>query len=156
MGVIQSSINQAAQIGAAIYTQTPKYQKKVANAQKEKEAEAAIETGKKAEEASKAPNISKEQSEYAQKVAQENYMQAFKTNPNAENLQNITLNTPSKIISSAANIRASEAVEFESNQMNELYNRFEMYDPSKISKVENPKSWYTINYPGDKHIKGGK
>ena len=28
MGVIQSSINQAAQIGAAIYTQTPGYQQK--------------------------------------------------------------------------------------------------------------------------------
>ena len=156
MGVIQSSINQAAQIGAAIYKQTPKYQKKVSEAQKIKESKNASEKGKQAYDASKAPNISKEQSEYAQEVAQEYYEQAFKTNPNAENLQNIVFNKSSKVISSAANNRAAEAVKFEANRMYELYNRFNMYEPSGISKVENPRSWYSINYPGDKHIKGGK
>ena len=156
MGVIQSSINQAAQIGAAIYTQTPKYQKKVAEAQKIKESENASEKGKQAEAASKAPNISKEQSEYAQKVAQESYAKAFDINPTPENLQKIAFDTKSKVIGSAANSRAAEAVKFEANQMYELYNKFNMYDPSGISKVKNPKSWYSINYPGDKHIKGGK
>ena len=109
MGVIQSSINQAAQIGAAIYTQTPGYQKKVAEAQKEKDSKAATEKGKQSEAASKAPNISKEQSEYAQKVAQESYAKAFDLNPTPENLQKLAFDTKSKVIGFVvtASLRAS-------------------------------------------------
>ena len=156
MGVIQSSINQAAQIGAAIYTQTPKYQKKVAEAQKVKESEAAADIGKKAAEAAKAPNLSKEQSEYGQKVSQESYAKAFGLNPTLETLQNLVFNTPSEAIKSAVNERANRAAKFNDTQLYELYNKFGISDPTKISKVENPRSWYTVNYPGDKHIKGGK
>lgn len=153
MGVIQSSINQAAQIGAAIYTQTPEYQQKEP---KKKQA--------KLEKIGAEPSLTPEAKKEVVKQRIEAQKQINKVNPTVEGFNTQTsleqqykaFENNEGFIGNLANYKAAQIVDTKTLQMNNLYNRFKMYDPSKISKVENPKSWYTTNYPGDKHIKGGK
>lgn len=147
MGVIQSSINQAAQIGAAIYTQTPGYQQKEP---KKKQA--------KLKEIEAKPSLTPEAKKEVVKQQIEAQKQINKINPTVEGFNTqTTLEQQYKafennegFIGNLANYKATQTVDTKNLQMNQLYERF------GISKVENPKSWYTTNYPGDKHIKGGK
>ena len=147
MGVIQSSINQAAQIGAAIYTQTPGYQQKEP---KKKQA--------KLEKVGEDPNLTPESKKEVIKQKIEAQKQINKVNPTVEGFNEQTnlerqykaFENNAEIIGRLVNYKAAQTVDTKNIQMNQLYERF------GISKVENPRSWYTTYYPGDKHIKGGK
>ena len=147
MGVIQSSINQAAQIGAAIYTQTPEYQQKEPKKKQTKLKKVGAD-----------PNLTPESKKEVLKQQIEAQKQINKVNPTVEGFNaQTTLEQQYKgfennegFIGNLANYKAAQIVDTKNIQMNQLFERF------GISKVENPKSWYTTYYPGDKHIKGGK